>query len=141
MSYYENDSRQNLPYCDTCDETFSDEPAIIWHLKNSNQHCYCTSCCRDFPSYAARQHHWTTDPHHEFTYCDRCNRHFNSREKMLEHKRLTPSQHYMCWPCDLDFSTSQRLRHHFIEDAVHQSTYCMKCGKNFSNANNCREVC
>ena len=137
---HDEDTGEVEDYCDVCDRDFVDYSALIQHLENSSQHFYCQLCSRDFVSYDSRQQHYKTSARHAGTYCNRCDLNFVSASLMLEHKRATPFQHFMCEPCNLDYGSSEDLRQHFIHSALHQSTCCRKCAMFFSTPDNLREV-
>ncbi|EUC57773.1 C2H2 type zinc-finger protein [Rhizoctonia solani AG-3 Rhs1AP] len=62
-------------------------------------------------------------------YCERCNRGFGSDYAYAAHQRDSP-RHYVCFPCNIDFPTYERLNQHFRKSSRHPH-YCSFCDEDF----------
>ncbi|CAE6439400.1 hypothetical protein ACGC1H_000781 [Rhizoctonia solani] len=64
-------------------------------------------------------------------YCERCNRGFGSDYAYDAHRRDS-SRHYVCFPCNKDFPTYERLNQHLRQSSRH-SYYCFFCDIDFED--------
>ena len=64
--------------------------------------------------------------------CTVCVKHFQTKQKLKQHKRMHVEKIYSCAVCEKGFATQRDLRLHIKN--VHSSKYkCTECGKCFSS--------
>ena len=123
-----------MPYCSDCDREFPHNQALIQHHANSSSHGYCKPCGRVFTSRVACKQHWQASDAHRYTYDEKCEILFESREDRWIHKKDDSSRHpYLCIPCRLEYSLHEDLQKHFQTAAEHKYTYCQACDSHYES--------
>ncbi|KAK2743456.1 hypothetical protein FQN55_007227 [Onygenales sp. PD_40] len=115
----------------------------------------CAYCYKTTNSLRALYQHCRDSPSH--SWCGRCERVFRNASAKAAHERYSYS-HYVCYPCQLDFTTNGQLvqhdvNHHYrcphcrwfgddnddlTQHKAEAHHICQQCGERFENNNNLR---
>jgi uncharacterized Zn-finger protein len=121
----------NLPYCDICDKSFSDELKLKIHLRAHGPDApyRCDLCPQMFPIMSKLKKHFEMmhDAQRKFR-CSYCNMGFNRKEHVTFHERFhTDEKPYVCQfdSCNWKFVKKSDLYRH---NQTHRGRKPFRCG-------------
>lgn len=95
----------------------------------------CVPCDRSFDSKASLKQHKRTSLAHAFN-CTPCNRRFDSEEALQQHIRDSPAhtRSFDCKDCDRSFDSEEALQQHLRDSPAHAPSFdCETCNRSFGN--------
>ncbi|KAK2781871.1 hypothetical protein FQN53_000298 [Emmonsiellopsis sp. PD_33] len=121
---------------------------------HGKQEFECAYCYKTTNSFQALHQHCRVSPSH--SWCGRCERVFRDASAKADHEKHS-SNHHLCYPCRLDFTTNGQLEQHVVDHhrcphcdwsgddnddlAQHKAEahhICEQCGERFENNNDLR---
>lgn len=100
----------------------------------------CTTCNMQFRDRESLIRHLETNPSHRELYDPFCDIFFETVIQKTLHTRATPQKHHLCYRCDHDYSTAERLHDHYAMSEKHVHTYCDICKQDFGSAEELKQV-
>lgn len=100
--------------------------ALENHIALYHPQSYCEQCDREFNSDGALQQHLRESPVHRLSACGECGAQFKGGAALEEHMDSNHPLPY-CVPCDREFGTDAALQQHLKESSVHKVYTCEEC--------------
>lgn len=120
-------------YCKKCAIYFVSKDARKQHYEDHDAHrgtFWCHQCSRGFGTDKERLLHWKTNRNHQSTFCQVCNKNFEKKQGLREHRRAKHLDTY-CPECNRNFQNTTALTKHWEIADRHKGTYDVICNIKF----------
>ena len=123
--HYRTSSFHKSSYCQHCNKVFVDSDALTDH--KVSKHPKCSLCKIEVASREAFRKHLSTSSKHKDVYCQRCDRSFDDKTSLLQHKIDNSDKHFFCRTCSLDHADRHKLVEHLTTHRAHRLLYDAQC--------------
>lgn len=135
--------RTSDPYmCEICAKPFKTKDAFLTHQVNHMEtpppRIACPICGKKMKNRdSLNQHVLRHKREHERHYCDVCNKEFNCKKRLSQHKKYVHNpEMFQCEHCDKTFKRPIYLKEHMASHTGESLYTCSYCPRQFnSNAN------
>ncbi|KAL8799648.1 MAG: hypothetical protein Q9200_007486 [Gallowayella weberi] len=97
-------------------------------MTHTSLHSWCKACDRIFLNDFARQQHWEASDIHLLSVCWDCEVDFETKDRLIEHNR---NDHVYCEKCDRKFPRLDSRIAHWENAPIRKDSYCRECQDDF----------